>query len=206
MQTASENTALTNAESLLDDLKATHKAFEAWNARQSEDLPEVRQQWLCAKPRDGVSREILEWRSQDPALLSMPEVKAAKKKIAALKLELQQAEDDLEALENEGTPRDRWERSLLAAETALSGITNGLPGSRLKEHLESIYGTSDFNRLPNEAIAIAKANPEVVRAGMLKFSGRLDPLRDYHTDLQLQNSFTRIEQTVAALRELITGK
>jgi hypothetical protein len=206
MQTASENTALANAESLLEDLKAAHKAFEAWNTRQSEDLPELRQQWLRAKPRDGIVREILEWRSNDPALVAMPEVKAVKKKIAALKAELRQAEDELEQLQTEGTPRDRWERSLLTAETALSGITNGLPGSRLKEHLESIYGTSDFNRLPNEAIAIAKANPEVVRAGMLKFSGRLDPLRDYHTDPQLQNSYAAIEVGIARLRELITGK
>ena len=150
--------------------------------------------------------EILEWRSQDPALLSMPEVKSVKKEIAALKLELQQAEDKLEALETVGSPRDTWERALIDAESTLHGITNGLPVSRLRDHLESMYGTSDFNRLPKEAIVIAKANPEVVRTGMVKFAGRLDSLKDFHTDMELQRSYTAIEAAIAGTTTSSTDK
>jgi hypothetical protein len=57
--------------------------------------------------------------------------------------------------------------------------------------------------LPNEAINIARANPEVVRAGMIKFTGSLDSLRDYHTDLQLQNSYKAIESAITRLRKFI---
>jgi hypothetical protein len=135
MQTKSDSNALANAESLLAKLKEARQDFETWNAAQSKDLPELRQQWLRSKPRDGVGREMLQWKSEDPALLAMTEVNEVKRHIATLKMELRKAEDKLEALETEGSPRDVWERALLDAEAKLHGITTGLPGSRLREHL-----------------------------------------------------------------------
>src|ERR1700732_630331 len=137
-QTATENQALARINDLLEELKSTRKSFEAWNAEQSPDLAELRRQWLRSKPEPGPGRETLHWRSEDPALLALPEVKALKKKIASIKLEIQKAEDDLEALEAAGTPRDAWERSLMNAESVIPGIAAGLKKSRMEELLQGL--------------------------------------------------------------------
>jgi hypothetical protein len=207
-QTQSENEALARINNLLEELQNTRKAFEAWNAEQSPDLPELRQQWLRTKPESGSrSEEILQWQSEDPALLALPAVKKLKHKIAALKLEVQKAEDDLEALEAAGTPRDAWERSLAAAESLIPGIAGGLKKARMEELLQHLYGTSDSNRLPKQVTDAARCHPDVVRLDLFRYDGRrLDPMRDFHTDAELDAAYARIETAIGRLREIITGK
>jgi hypothetical protein len=206
-QTATENEALARIDNLLKELNNTRKEFEAWKAEQSPDLPELRQQWLRSKPAPGPGTETLQWQSEDPALLALPAVKDLKRKIAALKMQLQKAEDNLEALEATGTPRDAWERSLLAAESLIPGIAGGLKKARMEELLQHLYGTSDSNRLPKQVTDAARCHPDVVRLDLFRYDGRrLDPMRDFHTDAELDAAYARIEAAIGRLREIITGK
>jgi len=119
--------------------------------------------------------------------------------------QLRQAEDDLEVLEAQGTPRDAWERALSTAETLIPGLAAGLKKACMDDILQNLYGTTD--RLPKQVLDAARVHPDVVRLDMFRADPRrLDALKDFHTDMELSSSYQRSVATIGRLREVITGK
>jgi hypothetical protein len=76
----------------------------------------------------------------------------------------------------------------------------------MEELLQHLYGCSDIARLPKPAVDAASIHPDCVRLDIFRFVGRLDPLRNSYTDMELSSSYQRIEAAVAKMREIITGK
>jgi hypothetical protein len=205
MNNSTENLIVQKIQKLVEDLTAAKKASEAWSAQQPDLTLEIAE-WRRQKPHSATTAATqLTWLHNNPRLLADPKVIAAKRDIARLKSELASAEDHLEALENEGTPRDAYVAMLIAAESQLPTFIQELKRYRINDPLLSTYGTTA--NLPQKVLDNAAISPNVIRCDLFRVGvPTLDSLKLEHGDLAVSNGYGNVTQLAKRLIDFVTGR
>lgn len=199
--------ALIQLNETLEELQSAAEAFAEFRAGLSLDVEEERRAWSRKRPEeDGRNHgAVVAWKNSDPELRDLPAIVAAELRVRNLKAQLAEAESELSQLQSEGTPRQKYVRSIFSAWSAVNGLANGLKRAAIEDILFTLYKTRNFDRLPDAVIQTARVHPDSLRFESCQITQLLDPSRDSFGDLELANAFTRAVAGIERLVEIIKG-
>jgi hypothetical protein len=199
------NEALIQLNETLEELKSAKEAFVEFKSI-SAGVEEERRAWSRRRPEeDGRNHAaIFAWKNSDPELCDLPAIRAAEIRVRNLKEQLAEAESALGELQAEGTPRQKYVRSIFVAWSAVNGLANGLKRAAIEDILFTLYKTRNFDRLPDAVIQTARVHPDVLKFEY-QITQLMDPNRDSFGDLELASAFTRAVAGIERLVEIIKG-
>jgi hypothetical protein len=199
------NGALIQLTETLEELKSAKEAFVEFKSL-SADVEEDRRAWSRKRPEDDGRNHaaVVAWKNSDPELKDIPAIRAAEIRVNNLKAQLAEAESALSELQAEGTPRQKYVRSIFGAWSAVNGLANGLKRAAFEDVLYALYKTRNFDRLPDAVIQAARIHPDVLKYEY-QITQLLDPSRDSFGDLELSGAHSLAVSGIERLVEIIKG-
>jgi len=201
-----ERNTITELTNLLTSLESAKAEFEKWQAKHPT-IVQDRLQWV----RQG-NREVDQYNSaekaahaaKEPGLGTLPSVVAARKRLDAAKQELREAQAAVADAEAAGTPLSNYIDALSNAETLISGLAAGAARQRKLELMESVFGTTNSDRLSRDAMNNIRFRPEVAKLEAFRYTKRLDGLDGAIGEAKLASTHASIADAAGRLKSLLS--
>jgi hypothetical protein len=200
-----EHNTITELTSLLNNIESAKTEFEKWQSKH-HTIVQDRLQWVRQGNRDVDqynSAEKAAHAAKEPGLDTLPAVVAARKRLDAAKQELREAQAAVADAEGNGTPLSNYIDALSNAETLISGLAAGAARQRKLELMESVFGTTNSDRLSRDAMNNIRFRPEVAKLEAFRYTSRLDGLDGAIGEAKLASTHASIVDAAGRLKALL---
>jgi hypothetical protein len=194
----------------LDEALESKQEFE----KKLPDVVEKRLKWLDEYNRDqgnvlrsgleGHKHFVLEWQAREPGLEAVTEIVNARKRVADLEGELVQAKAELVEVESQGTPLNKYIKSLQKAETMVTSLSNSVHKQAKATVMLEHYGHAEESRLSTEAKAFVAMQPCVTSATSFVYRGAVTGVfgSEMLSAVQLKAAHDKVVDALLKLREM----
>jgi hypothetical protein len=198
---------------LMKSLGESRFEFEQFE-KENPYVVEKRRLWIMEKTRDsqnvlnsgleGHRKFVTDYVAREPGLAEVSEISHARKRVAELERELEQAKSDLVAIESNGSPLSAYTKKIARAEAMVTSLASTLQKQSRSKLLMTHYGHSDEWRMGKEALNYINSQPSVHKFATFSFQGRVSGISGSEalTVPQLQLAHSNVLSALTKLREM----